>query len=122
MLWTQGASSFLATELSDRVTITGARASTRYGEQITSDLAMCLAREERVVIAWRCFRHRRCRTPGRLHRGWSDDRAVLATGVDRRYPAAHSELLDRIGDSGLLVSELPLVPCRPRTGSRPAID
>lgn len=33
--------------------------------------------------------------------------AVLATGLDRRYPAAHTELLDRIADTGLLVSELP---------------
>ena len=106
VLWTQGASSFLATELSDRVTITGARASTRYGEQITSDLAMCLADEERVVIAGGAFG-----IEGAAHRGVftaaGQTIAVLATGVDRRYPAAHSELLDRIGDSGLLVSELP---------------
>lgn len=42
--------------------------------------------------------------------------AVLATGLDRRYPAAHTELLDRIGDTGLLVSELPpgVAPTRDR--------
>lgn len=42
--------------------------------------------------------------------------AVLATGVDRRYPAAHTELLDRIGDTGPLVSELPpgITPTRDR--------
>ena len=32
--------------------------------------------------------------------------AVLASGLDRPYPAGHSELLNRIGDVGLLVSEL----------------
>ena len=32
--------------------------------------------------------------------------AVLANGVDRAYPAGHSELLGRIADVGLLVSEV----------------
>lgn len=43
--------------------------------------------------------------------------AVLATGLDRRYPAAHTELLDRIGDTGLLVSELHRAPHRRGRGS-----
>ncbi len=33
--------------------------------------------------------------------------AVLACGVDRAYPSAHKNLLDYIGDVGLVVSELP---------------
>lgn len=33
--------------------------------------------------------------------------AVLASGLDRLYPPGHSDLLNRIGDVGLLVSELP---------------
>lgn len=106
VLWTQGASSFLATALSDRVTITGARASSHYGEHVTTELAMGLADEERVVIAGGAFG-----IEGAAHRGVlgaaGHTIAVLATGVNGRYPAAHSELLDRIGDSGLLVSELP---------------
>lgn len=36
VLWTRGASSLLTTALSDRVTITGARGSTQYGEQVTN--------------------------------------------------------------------------------------
>ncbi len=106
VLWTQGASSFLTTALSDRVTITGARASSHYGEHVTTELATGLADEERVVIAGGAFG-----IEGAAHRGVlgaaGHTIAVLATGVDRRYPAAHSGLLDRIGDSGLLVSELP---------------
>ena len=35
-----------------------------------------------------------------------DTIAVLANGVDRAYPAGHSELLDRVADVGLLVSEV----------------
>ncbi|MDK4235296.1 DNA-processing protein DprA [Corynebacterium propinquum] len=46
--------------------------------------------------------------------------AVLANGVDRPYPAGHRELLDRIADVGLLVSEVPpgSVPTRQRFVSR----
>jgi DNA processing protein len=33
--------------------------------------------------------------------------AVLANGLDRAYPNAHTDLLNRIGDTGLLLSELP---------------
>lgn len=115
VLWTQGASSFLATALSDRVTITGARASTHYGEHVTSELATGLADEERVVIAGGAYgidsaAHRSVLAAG------GQTIAVLATGLDRHYPAAHTELLDWIGDTGLLVTELPpgAVPSRDR--------
>lgn len=39
MLWTRGASSFLARPLADLVTITGARAATSYGEHVAGALA-----------------------------------------------------------------------------------
>ncbi|MFN8183771.1 MAG: DNA-processing protein DprA [Candidatus Nanopelagicales bacterium] len=115
VLWTQGASSFLATALSDRVTITGARASTHYGEHVTNELATGLADEERVVIAGGAYG-----IDSAAHRSVlaaaGQTIAVLATGLDRRYPAAHTELLDRIGDTGLLVSEFPpgIAPTRER--------
>lgn len=106
MLWTRGAASLLTTALSDRVTITGARASTSYGEYVTRELAMGLADEERVVIAGGAYG-----IEGAAHRSvlaaGGQTIAVLASGLDRRYPAGHSELLDQIGDAGLLVSELP---------------
>ena len=115
VLWTQGASSLLATALSDRVTITGARASTHYGEYVTNELVMGLADEERVVIAGAAYGIDSAAHRGVLAAG-GQTIAVLATGLDRRYPAAHTELLDRIGDTGLLVSELPpgAVPTRDR--------
>lgn len=45
-----------------------------------------------------------------------DTIAVLAGGVDRPYPSGHRDLLDRVGDVGALVSELPpgSVPTRHR--------
>lgn len=49
LLWTHGATPFLTTALSDRVTITGSRASTPYGEHVTVELATGMADEERFV-------------------------------------------------------------------------
>ena len=45
-----------------------------------------------------------------------DTIAMLAGGVDRPYPSGNRDLLDRVGDVGALVSELPpgAVPTRHR--------
>ncbi|GAB2991812.1 DNA-processing protein DprA [Actinotalea caeni] len=106
LLWTRGAASFLTAALSDRVTITGSRAATAYGEHIAGELAEGLADEERVVVSGGAYG-----IEGAAHKSVlaasGQTIAVLAGGLDRPYPAGHSELLNRIGDVGLLVSELP---------------
>lgn len=106
LLWTRGAVSFLTTALGDRATITGARAATAYGEQVAGELATGLADEERVVVSGGAYG-----IEGAAHKSVlaasGQTIAVLAGGLDRPYPAGHSELLNRIGDVGLLVSELP---------------
>lgn len=106
MLWTRGAASFLTTALSDRATITGARAATSYGEQIAGELATGLADEEGVVVSGGAYG-----IEGAAHKSVlaasGQTIAVQANGLDRPYPAGHSKLLNRIGDVGLLVSELP---------------
>ncbi|MDO5644975.1 MAG: DNA-processing protein DprA [Dermabacter sp.] len=106
LLWTRGATSFLTTALSDRVTITGSRASTSYGEHVTRELAAGMADEERIVIAGGAYgieaaAHRSVLTAA------GQTIAVLPSGLDRPYPAAHADLLRQIGEVGLLVSELP---------------
>ena len=105
VLWTRGASSFLARPLADLVTITGARAATSYGEHVTGTLASDLAAAKRIVVAGGAYG-----IEGAAHRGvlatGGDTIAVLASGVDRAYPAGHSELLGRVADVGLLVSEV----------------
>ncbi len=114
-----GAASFLTTALSDRATITGARAATSYGEQVAGELAAGLADEERVVVSGDAYG-----IEGAAHKSVlaasGQTIAVLANGLDRPYPAGHSELLNRIGDVGLLVSELPpgAAPTRHRFLSR----
>ena len=106
VLWTRGAASFLTSAVSDRATITGARAATAYGEQITGELAMGLADEERTVGSGGAYG-----IEGAAHKGVlaaaGHTIAVLPSGLDRLYPAGHADLLNRIGDVGLLVTELP---------------
>lgn len=106
LLWTRGATSFLTTALSDRVTITGSRASTSYGEHVTRELAVGMADEERIVIAGGAYG-----IEAAAHRSVlaaaGQTIAILPGGLDRPYPAAHADLLRQIGEVGLLVSELP---------------
>lgn len=115
VLWTRGTTSFLARPLSDLVTITGARASTSYGEHVAAELASDLASAERIVVAGGAYG-----IEGAAHRAalasGGDTIAVMANGVDRMYPMGHRELLERVADLGLLVSEVPpgAVPTRHR--------
>lgn len=115
ILWTRGATSFLVRPLSDLVTITGARAATSYGEHVAGQLASDLANAERIIVAGGAYG-----IEGAAHRAalasGSDTIAVVANGVDRPYPMGHRELLERVADVGLMVSEVPpgAVPTRQR--------
>ena len=119
VLWTRGTTSFLARPLSDLVTITGARAATSYGEHVAAELASDLANAERIVVAGGAYG-----IEGAAHRAalasGGDTIAVMANGVDRMYPMGHRELLVRVADLGLMVSEVPpgAVPTRHRFVAR----
>lgn len=115
VLFVRGATSFLARPMNDLVTVTGSRAASAYGEHVAADLSGDLASRERVLVAGGAYGveaavHRAVLAAG------GDTIAVLAGGVDRPYPSGHRELLDRVGDVGALVSELPpgSVPTRHR--------
>jgi DNA processing protein len=104
-LWVSGAASFLTAPLHDRVTITGARAATSYGEHVTAELASELANTERIVVAGGAYgidaaAHQAARSSG------GQTIAVLASALDRFYPAGNHDLLERVGGVGLLVSEM----------------
>lgn len=105
VLWTRGASSFLARPLTELVTLTGARAATSYGEHMAGTLASDLAAAERIVVAGGAYGIESAAHRAALVIG-GDTIAVLANGVDRAYPAGHSDLLGRVADVGLLVSEV----------------
>lgn len=105
-LWAKGDTSLLAGPVWDRLTITGARASTGYGEHITTDLVQSAVSDARTVLSGGAYG-----IDGAAHRAAltfdGSTIAVLAGGLDRPYPAGHTELLGRVADEGLLLSELP---------------
>lgn len=105
-LWVRGAGLFLTAPLRDRVTITGARAATGYGEHVAGELASDLARTGRIVVAGGAYGIDRAAHSAALAAG-GQTIAVLTGGLDRLYPAGNHELLERIGEVGLLVSEMP---------------
>lgn len=87
------------------VAVVGARAATTYGVTIASELAVELTTRGATVVSGAAFG-----IDAAAHRGAlsvsGPTVAVLACGIDRAYPLAHDELLRRIGEQGLVVSEL----------------
>ncbi len=101
MLWARGDMSLLA---SPSLAITGARACTGYGNHITAEIADHAARRSVTVLAGASYgvdgaAHRAALTAG------GKTVAVLASGVDRAYPAGQRELIERIAVDGCVVSE-----------------
>lgn len=87
--------------------IVGSRSSTLYGEETAARLAAEVGREGVPVVSGAAFGIDQA-----AHRGAMAVRAltvaVVAGGVDRSYPRAHHQLLTRIGEVGVIVSEAPL--------------
>jgi DNA processing protein len=86
--------------------IVGTRAATAYGEHVAADFAAGLAARGAAVVSGAAFgidaaAHRAALAADGL------TVAVLAGGIDVRYPTAHTALLRQIEADGLLVSEYP---------------
>ncbi|GAB2564131.1 DNA-processing protein DprA [Leucobacter ruminantium] len=104
VLWERGAGSLLMTRRTDRIAITGARAATGYGVHQAAEISGELAEQEAVIVSGAAYgidaaAHRSALATG------GHTIAVLASGVDRPYPHPHTELIERIADLGLVVSE-----------------
>jgi DNA processing protein len=88
------------------VAVVGARASTAYGNHVAAELASGTAARGFTVISGAAFG-----IDAAAHRGAltveSPTVAVLACGVDRPYPVAHTDLLREIRATGAVVSEVP---------------
>jgi DNA processing protein len=88
------------------VAVVGARASTAYGEYVASEFGIGLAERMWTVVSGGAYG-----IDGAAHRGaLAGDGAtvaVLACGVDVAYPRGHAALIDRIAQTGLIVSEWP---------------
>jgi DNA processing protein len=92
------------------VTVVGARRATSYGREVARGLGRELAAAGLLVVSGLAFGIDSCAHRGALEGGRTV--AVLGCGVDIAYPAAHRSLWRRIGESGLVLSELP-----PRTSA-----
>ncbi|MEP6799789.1 MAG: DNA-processing protein DprA [Lapillicoccus sp.] len=113
-LWVRGPG--LLADLARRsLAIIGARASTRYGEGVASDLAAGLADRGYGVVSGAAFG-----IDAAAHRGAlavdGFTVAVLAGGIERAYPVAHTRLIEVIASSGAVISEVPpgSAPTKPR--------
>ena len=88
------------------IAVVGARASTAYGEYVASEFGIGLAERMWTVVSGGAYG-----IDGAAHRGAlagdGATLAVLACGVDVAYPRGHAALIDRIAQTGLIVSEWP---------------
>lgn len=105
VFWVRGTPAL--TDLTERsVAVVGARCSTGYGDRVAGTLAGDLAARGWTVVSGAAFG-----IDGMAHRAalavGGPTIAVLACGPDRPYPAQHDRLLDRIAETGLVVSEYP---------------
>lgn len=104
-LWARGPAR-LDAAVETSIAVIGSRCSTGYGDRVTGELASELAARDWTIVSGAAFG-----IDGMAHRAalavGATTVAVLACGVDRPYPAQHDRLLDRIAESGLVVSEYP---------------
>lgn len=105
-LWAKGDAGLLTAPVRDRVTVTGARAATGYGEHVATELAAAAVTDMRQVVSGGAYGIDGATFRAALASGGSTI-AVMAGGLDRLYPAGHTELLTRVGKDGLLLSEMP---------------
>jgi len=104
-LWIRGAADLRLLALRS-VSIVGARACTPYGEEVARMWAAELASDAWTVLSGAAFGIDAAAHRGALAAGGSTV-AVLAGGVDVPYPRAHTALLARIVEEGVVVSETP---------------
>jgi DNA processing protein len=90
----------------EAVTIVGARRATSYGREVARELGRELASAGMVVVSGLAFGIDGCAHRGALD-GGGRTIAVLGCGPDVAYPASHRSLWRRIGEAGLVLSELP---------------
>ncbi|MCA1782763.1 MAG: DNA-processing protein DprA [Dermatophilaceae bacterium] len=94
-------------EASERsVAIVGARSATAYGAQVAADLAVGLCQRGFAIVSGAAFGIDAAAHRGALAVGGVTV-AVLAGGIDRLYPASHTQLLREIGRTGAVVTEQP---------------
>ena len=102
VLWVRGAPARLT---DPQLAIVGARACTGYGAHVTAELADAAGALGATVVSGAAYgidavAHRAALAAAR------PTIAVLAGGADRAYPRQHESLLARIGETGVVCSEM----------------
>jgi len=87
------------------VTVVGSRRASSYGREVARGLGSELATAGLTVVSGLAFGIDACAHRGAIDSGLTV--AVLGCGADVAYPAAHRSLWRRIGERGLVLSELP---------------
>lgn len=102
-LWIKGP--LRLNEICDSVAMVGSRSATTYGADVAGEMAARVAQSGTCVVSGAAFGIDQA-----AHRGALAAKgrtvAVLACGVDRAYPAAHTNLLNYLAEHGAVVSEL----------------
>jgi DNA processing protein len=88
------------------VAIVGSRASTAYGEHVAADWAVGLAERGHVVVSGGAYGIDACAHRGALAAGGTTV-AMMAGGLGQLYPTGNIQLLERIEQVGVVVSENP---------------
>jgi DNA processing protein len=106
VLWARG-SGDLATLWERTVAVVGSRASTSYGEHVAAEIAGGISDSGVTVVSGGAYgidaaAHRAALT------GSAPTLAVMAGGVDRLYPAGHTDLLTEVMKRGAVMSEVPV--------------
>lgn len=103
-LWVRGP--LRLDQLADSVAVVGSRSSTAYGEGVARTLAAEVVQRGLAVISGAAFGIDQAAHRGAVA-GGGRTVAVLAGGVDRPYPVAHTRLLEHLAEHGAVVSEVP---------------
>jgi DNA processing protein len=94
------------TKLSQAVSIVGSRLASSYGLQVTSSLVRELAQVARPTVSGGALG-----IDAQVHRASIEQKlstvAVMAGGMDRKYPSANFKLFEQVIDQGVLLSEIP---------------
>jgi len=105
MLFVEGNPAALS-KLSQAVSIVGSRAASSYGLQVTSSLVRELAKVSRATVSGGALG-----IDAQVHRASIERElptlAVMAGGMDRKYPSANFKLFKQVLANGALISEMP---------------
>ena len=105
MLFVEGDPATLS-KLSQAVSIVGSRAASSYGVKVTSSLVRELAKVSRTTVSGGALG-----IDAQVHRSSIESElptlAVMAGGMDRKYPSANFRLFKQVIERGALLSEMP---------------